>query len=174
MSIFNTNKTASIMQPITPDPTKNSFTEKISKSVSRKPTFAETLSSKLSGIKSIKETFSPTQQTSIQEPSSDGGVMIVKVLLIVLLIVFLAYNLYLYFYEKTDILQKFFGITLFKAGEGTKNTVETTSKGAKEVIDVTEKAGKGVGQTVSDVGKNMEERSSLKQAIDKPKQRKDY
>ena len=31
MSIFNTNKTASIMQPITPDPTKNSFTEKISK-----------------------------------------------------------------------------------------------------------------------------------------------
>ena len=110
MSIFNTNKSASILKPITPDPSKNSFTEQISKSVSKKPTIAETLSSKLSGIKSIGQTFSPSQQTTSSSSISsvtpgDGGVMIIKILLIVLIIVFLAYNLYLYFYEKTDIFR---------------------------------------------------------------------
>ena len=178
MSIFNTNKSASILKPITPDPSKNSFTEQISKSVSKKPTIAETLSSKLSGIKSIGQTFSPSQQNSASPimtsaQSNDGGVMIIKILLIVLIIVFLAYNLYLYFYEKTDIFRKFFGITLFKTGEGTKNTVENTGKGAEEVLNVTKKAGKGVGQAVSDAGKNMEESSSLKKAIEKPKQKEE-
>ena len=78
-----------------------------------------------------------------------------------LLSLLLAYNAYLYFYEGTDIFQKFFGIVLFKTGEGTKNVFETTGQGAKEVVNVTEKAGKGVGQAVSDVGRNVEERSSF-------------
>ena len=87
MSIFNTNKSASILKPITPDPTKNSFTEQIAKSVSKKPTIAETLSSKLSGIKSIGQTFSPTQEissspTMVSMNNNDGGVMIIKILLI--------------------------------------------------------------------------------------------
>ena len=87
MSIFNTNKSASILKPITPDPSKNSFTEQISKSVSKKPTIAETLSSKLSGIKSIGQTFSPSQQKSASPiitstQPNDGGVMIIKILLI--------------------------------------------------------------------------------------------
>ena len=63
MSIKN-SKTPSIMRNITPDPSRNSFTEKISRTVSRKPTVAESLSSKLSGIKSIGETFSPAQGIS--------------------------------------------------------------------------------------------------------------
>jgi len=173
MSIFNTNNSASILKPITPDPTKNSFTEKISQSVSKKPTITETLSSKLSGIKSIGQTFSPNQTNSssmsmTSMTSNEGGVMIIKILLIVLIIVFLAYNLYLYFYEGTDIFRKFFGITLFKTGEGTKNTIENTGKGADKVLNVTKKAGKGVGQAVSDAGKNIEESSSLKKAIEKP------
>ena len=174
MSIKN-SKTPSIMRNITPDPSRNSFTEKISRTVSRKPTVAESLSSKLSGIKSIGQTFSPAQGTSspMQTSSSDDGVMIVKVILIVGIIAFLAYNAYLYFYEGTDILQKFFGIVLFKTGEGTKNVFETTGEGAKEIVNVTEKAGKSVGQAVSDVGRNVEERSSLKKAIEQPKKKKE-
>ena len=167
MSIKN-SKIPSIMKPITPDPSKNTFTEKISRTISKKPTVAETLSSKLSGIKSIGETFSPTQVSSAP---SDDGVMIIKILLILLMISFLAYNAYLYFYEGTDIFQKFFGIVLFKTGEGTKNVVETTGKGAKKVVDVAEKGGKKVGQAVSDVGRNVEERSTLKQSIEKPKKK---
>ena len=167
MSIKN-SKIPSIMKPITPDPSKNTFTEKISRTISKKPTVAETLSSKLSGIKSIGQTFSPTQVSSVP---SDDGVMIIKILLILLMISFLAYNAYLYFYEGTDIFQKFFGIVLFKTGEGTKNVVETTGKGAKKVVDVAEKGGKKVGQAVSDVGRNVEERSTLKQSIEKPKKK---
>ena len=124
MSIKN-SKTPSIMRNITPDPSRNSFTEKISRTVSKKPTVAESLSSKLSGIKSIGQTFSPAQGTTspMQISPSDDGVMIVKVLLIVAVIAFLAYNAYLYFYEGTDIFQKFFGIVLFKTGEG-RNTLK--------------------------------------------------
>ena len=167
MSIKN-SKIPSIMKPITPDPSKNTFTEKISRTISKKPTVAETLSSKLSGIKSIGETFSPTQ---ISSPPSNDGVMIINILLILFIISFLAYNAYLYFYEGTDIFQKFFGIVLFKTGEGTKNVIETTGKGAKKVLDVAEKGGEKVGQAVSDVGRNIEERSTLKQAIEKPKKK---
>merc|ERR1711991_1190215 len=106
-------------------------------------------------------------------PAGSDGVMIVKILLIVLIIVFLGYNAYLYFYEGTDIFQKFFGIMLFKGGEGTKNLFETSGQGAKEVVEITEKAGKSVGQAVADTGRNIEERSTLKKAIEKPKRKKE-
>ncbi len=165
------SKMPSIMKPITPDPTKNSFTEKISRTISKKPTVAETIASKFSGVKSIGQTFSPSNEP-IGSPRNDG-VMIVMILLIVLIIAFLAYNAYLYYYEGTDIFQKFFGIVLFKTGEGTKNVVHNTGEGAKKIVDVTEKAGEGVGQAVSDIGKNVEERSSLKKAIEKPKKKEE-
>ena len=113
MSIFESNNTNSIMKNITPDPSKNSFTEKISKTISRKPTVTDKLASNFSGIKSsISQTFSP-----IESPT-DNGVNIIKILLIVLIIAFLTYNIYLYFYEGTDIFQKYFGIVLFKTGQG--------------------------------------------------------
>lgn len=169
MSIFESKKTPSIMKPITPDPSKNSFTEKISRTISKKPTVTETISSKLSGIKSIGQTFSPTQGST----PSDDGVMVIKILLIVLAIAFLAYNAYLYFYEGTDIFQKFFGIILFKTGQGTSNVFNNTGQGGKKIVDVVEKTGKGVGKAVADTGRNIEERSTLKQAIEKPKKRKE-
>ena len=156
MSIQN-SKMPSIMRNITPDPSRNSFTEKISRTISKKPTITESLSSKLSGIKSIGETFSPLQETRspMQITPNDNGVMIVKVILIVAVILFLAYNAYLYFYEGTDIFQKFFGIVLFKTGKGTQNVFQTTGDGAKEVVNVTEKTGKGVGKAVSNIGINQ-------------------
>tara|TARA_Y100000591_G_C21805039_1_gene684330 strand:+ start:883 stop:1548 length:666 start_codon:yes stop_codon:yes gene_type:complete len=159
------------MRNITPDPSKNSFTEKISRTVSKKPTVAESLSSKLSGIKSIGETFTQSQQQNNTITPNDSGIKIIGILLIILIVTFLAYNAYLYFYEGTDIFQKFFGIVLFKTGEGTKNVFKTSGDGAKKVIDVTEKGGEKVGQAVADIGRNVEERSSLKQAIEKPKKK---
>jgi len=164
MSIFESNNTNSIMKNITPDPSKNSFTEKISKTISRKPTVTDKLASNFSGIKSsISQTFSP-----IESPT-DNGVNIIKILLIVLIIAFLTYNIYLYFYEGTDIFQKYFGIVLFKTGQGTNNVFHNTSEGAKKIINVGEKAGTSVGKAVADVGKNIEARSTLKQAIETPK-----
>ena len=94
--------------------------------------------------------------------------MIVKVILIVAVILFLAYNTYLYFYEGTDIFQKFFGIILFNTGKGTQNVFKTTGDGTTEVINVTEKTGRGVGKAVSNIGRNIEERSTLKKAIERP------
>ena len=164
MSIFESNNKNSIMKNITPDPTKNSFTEKISRTISRKPTVTDKLASNFSGIKSsISQTFSPT------ESPTDNGVNIIKILLIVLIIAFLTYNTYLYFYEGTDIFQKYFGIVLFKTGQGTNNVFHNTSEGAKEIINVGEKTGTSVGKAVEDVGKNIEARSTLKQAIETPK-----
>ena len=164
MSIFESNNKNSIMKNITPDPTKNSFTEKISRTISRKPTVTDKLASNFSGIKSsISQTFSPTVSPT------DNGVNIIKILLIVLIIAFLTYNTYLYFYEGTDIFQKYFGIVLFKTGQGTNNVFHNTSEGAKEIINVGEKAGTSVGKAVEDVGKNIEARSTLKQAIETPK-----
>ena len=169
MNISESKKIPSIMKPITPDPSKNTFTERISRTISKKPTVTESLSSKLSGIKSIGQTFSPTQDPT---PSGDG-VMVIKILLIVLAIAFLAYNAYLYFYERTDIFQKFFGIVLFKTGQGTSNVFNNTGQGGKKIVDVVEKTGKGVGQAVADTGRNIEERSTLKKSIEKPKKRKE-
>lgn len=169
MNISESKKIPSIMKPITPDPSKNTFTERISRTISKKPTVTESLSSKLSGIKSIGQTFSPTQDST---PSGDG-VMVIKILLIVLAIAFLAYNAYLYFYERTDIFQKFFGIVLFKTGQGTSNVFNNTGQGGKKIVDVVEKTGKGVGQAVADTGRNIEERSTLKKSIEKPKKRKE-
>ena len=47
----------------------------------------------------------------------DGGSNIIKILLIVFVIAFLGYNLYLYYYEGTDILAKFLGINILSKGE---------------------------------------------------------
>lgn len=167
MSIFESKKTPSIMANITPDPASNSFTEKISRTISKKPTVTSKLASNFSDMQSsISQTFSPTVT-----PPSDNGVKIIKFLLIVLIIAFLGYNTYLYFYEGTDIFQKYFGIVLFKTGQGTENVFNNTSDGAMEIINVAEKSGKSIGQSVKDVGKKMEERSTLKQAIEKPKKK---
>ena len=168
------------MKPITPDPTKNSFTEKISNTISgKKPTVTEQIASKLSGIKSLSQTFSPTVQQPSNSPigsilsPTNGGLSIIQISLIVLVILFLAYNVYLYFYEGTDILQKFFGITLFKTGRGLSNTIDNTGEGAREVINVAEKGGKAVSKEIELVGKDVEERSSLKSAIEKPTEKKE-
>lgn len=177
MSIFNSKNTPSIMKPITPDPSKNSFTEKISNTISsKKPTVTEQIATKLSGIKSLSQTFSPTEsnsQTGSIMSTTNGGLSIIQMSLILIIILFLAYNVYLYFYEGTDILQKFFGITLFKTGKGLTNTIHNTGEGAKEVINVAEKGGKTVSKEIEMVGKDIEERSSLKSAIEKPKKKKE-
>ena len=168
MNIFNSDTTPSIMKPVTPDPSKNSFTKKLSGTVSKSRSKTP-LESALSGVESIGETFSPTKVASI---APDGGSNIIKILLIVSIVVFLAYNLYLFYYEKTDIFKKFFGITLFKSKQGTKNLINNTEIGAKQVIDIEKKAQKKVGHSISEIGKSIEDQSKLKRAIEKPKKKK--
>ena len=167
MNIFNSDTTPSIMKPVTPDPSKNSFTKKLSGTVSKSQSKTP-LKSALSGVESIGETFSPTKVASVVP---DGGSNIIKVLLIVSMVVFLAYNLYLFYYEKTDIFKKFFGITLFKSKQGTKNLVKNTEIGAKQVIDIEKKAQKNIGHSIAEIGKSIENQSKLKRAIEKPKKK---
>ena len=58
---------------------------------------------------------------SVTPVKNDGGVDIIKIILIVAIVGFLAYNLYLYFTEGTDVLGKYFGI-------GIKNFREESGK----------------------------------------------
>jgi len=114
--------------------------------------------------------------------TSDGGGHIIKMLLIVFIIVFLGYNLYLYYYEKTDILGKYFGINLFNTGKSSENTVANVDDVGLAQSEE-EKADVGLGQVAkvkNDEGKVSNEQpaegdklerkteSPIQQAIDKP------
>ena len=78
---------------------------------SKSPSMVESspsLSAKIS--ESVSKTAS--KMPSLSPRSDDGGAMMMKIGLIVLALAFLAYNVYLYYYEGTDILGKFFGMSL--------------------------------------------------------------
>ena len=55
---------------------------------------------------------------SVTPVKSDGGIDIIKMLLIAAIVGFLAYNLYLYFTEGTDVLGKYFGIGVVGVAKG--------------------------------------------------------
>lgn len=62
--------------------------------------------------------------------SEEKGNNVIKIILIIGAILFLAYNLFLYFTEGKDILEKYFGIKLFNSDEKEKKEEKT-----KELVD---------------------------------------
>ena len=65
---------------------------------------------------------------SVTSPKSDGGIDIIKVILIIAIVGFLAYNLYLYFTEGTDVLGKYFGIGIVGVAKGTEKSCRYSSR----------------------------------------------
>ena len=73
---------------------------------------------------------------SVTPVKNDGGVDIIKIVLIVAIVGFLAYNLYLYFTEGTDVLGKYFGIGITGVAKGTEVAVDTVAEGTKDTVSV--------------------------------------
>ena len=104
---------------------------------------------------SISETansFANSIKQSVTPTPTNGGIDIIKIVLIAAIVIFLGYNLYLYFTEGTDILGKYFGISgvgLTGAAKGTEFVVDTAAEGTKDTISVAQNvADKGL-DTVS-------------------------
>ena len=107
--------------------------------------------------------------------NDDSGADIIKITLIVGIILFLAYNLYLYLTEGTDVLGKYFGIGLTKTAETSRDIVDTSTEatqrgitGVKDTIDTG-------ANTVADVGRRIEHRaeSPLQRAINRSEDKPD-
>ena len=98
------------------------------------PTISERMTEKINTIKA-----SPIRD--------NGGIDIIKIILIVLIVGFLAYNLYLYFTEGTDVLGKYFGIGLTGTADAGQVVVDTAAEGTKDTISV--------AQGVTDKGLNV-------------------
>ena len=108
---------------------------------------------------SISETansFANSIKQSVTPTPTNGGIDIIKIVLIAAIVIFLGYNLYLYFTEGTDILGKYFGISgvgLTGAAKGTEFVVDTAAEGTKDTISVAQNvADKGL-DTVAKGGK---------------------
>ena len=110
--------------------------------------------------------------------TNNGGINIVKILLIIGIIIFLGYNLYLYFFEKKDILGKYFGAsglgisktaniskkTVNKVSDGTKDTLNVAQNVTGKGLDVVDKGGKVLSKKDSPIEKNINEEKRKRKA----------
>jgi len=132
MKSITPSKSPSLIQTPTP-----SLSEKISKSVSK----------------------TASKMPSLNTGTNDGGAMMMKIGLIVLALAFLAYNVYLYYYEGTDILGKLFGIGIVGTGKVTQATVDLAAEGTKGTVNVAQEVTRDVTSKVEEVGQSIENRA---------------
>ena len=100
-----------------------------------------------------------TVRSSVTPMKSDGGVDIIKIILIVAIVGFLAYNLYLYFTEGTDVLGKYFGIGITGAAKGTEIAVDTVAEGTKDTVSVAQNVTNKGLDAVAEGGEQITKRS---------------
>ena len=127
---------------------------------SKTPSMVEStpsLSEKIS--ESVSKTASKMSPSSLRPISDDGGAMMMKIGLIVLALAFLAYNVYLYYYEGTDILGKFFGMSIVGTGKVAQATVDIAAEGTKGTVNVAQKVTRDVTNKVEEVGQSIENRA---------------
>ena len=132
-----------IMKSITPS--------KSPSMVQSTPSLSEKISESVSKTASKMPSLSPTRD--------DGGAMMMKIGLIVLALAFLAYNVYLYYFEGTDILGKFFGIGIVGTCKVSQATVDVAADGTKDTISVAQEVTRDVTNKVEEVGQNIENRA---------------
>ena len=92
-------------------------------------------------------------------PSNDGGMNVIRVILIIAIVGFLAYNLYLYITEGTDVLGKYFGIGITGVAQGTEKVVDTVAEGTKDTISVAQNATDKGLDVVAEGGEAIKERA---------------
>ena len=105
----------------------------------------------------------PPISNSINKNIDSGGVNIVKILLIIGIVLFLGYNLYLYFFEKKDILGKYFGssgLGVSKTADISKKTVNKVSDGTKDTINVAQRVTTKGLDVVNEGGKRISNKES--------------
>ena len=127
---------------------------------SKSPSMVESspsLSAKIS--ESVSKTASKMSPSSLSPRSDDGGAMMMKIGLIVLALAFLAYNVYLYYYEGTDILGKLFGMSLVGTGKAAQATVDIAAEGTKGTVNVAQEVTRDVTNKVEEVGEKIENRA---------------
>ena len=90
--------------------------------------------------------------------------IIIKILLIVLIILFLGYNLYLYYYEGTDILGKYFGINIMNIGSSNDNNIDNV----KQDINIQEEVADAKAENAEEDKLERKSESPVQQAINKP------
>ena len=125
---------------------------------SKSPSMVESspsLSAKIS--ESVSKTAS--KMPSLSPASDDGGAKMMKIGLIVLALAFLAYNVYLYYFEGTDILGKFFGMSLVGTGKAAQATVDIAAEGTKGTVNVAQEVTRDVTNKVEEVGEKIENRA---------------
>ena len=96
---------------------------------------------------------------SVTPVKNDGGVDIIKIVLIVAIVGFLAYNLYLYFTEGTDVLGKYFGIGITGVAEGTETVVDTVAEGTKDTVSLAQNVTDKGLDAVAEGGEAIKERA---------------
>ena len=96
---------------------------------------------------------------SVTPVKNDGGIDIIKIVLIVAIVGFLAYNLYLYFTEGTDVLGKYFGIGITGAAKGTEVAVDTVAEGTKDTVSVAQDVTNKGLDAVAEGGEEITKRS---------------
>ena len=108
---------------------------------------------------SISERVESIGKSVRASPSNDGGMNVIRVILIIAIVGFLAYNLYLYFTEGTDVLGKYFGIGITGVAQGTEKVVDTVAEGTKDTISVAQNATDKGLDVVAEGGEAIKERA---------------
>ena len=96
---------------------------------------------------------------SVTPVKSDGGIDIIKMLLIAAIVGFLAYNLYLYFTEGTDVLGKYFGIGIVGVAKGSEVAVDTVAEGTKDTVSVAQNVTNKGLDVVAEAGNDIKHRA---------------
>ncbi len=108
---------------------------------------------------SISERVESIGQSVRTSPSNDGGMNVIRVILIIAIVGFLAYNLYLYFTEGTDVLGKYFGMGITGVAEGTETAVDTVAEGTKDTISLAQNVTDKGLDAVAEGGEAIKEHS---------------
>ena len=108
---------------------------------------------------SISERVESIGKSVRTSPSNDGGMNVIRVILIIAIVGFLAYNLYIYFTEGTDVLGKYFGMGITGVAQGTEKVVDTVAEGTKDTISVAQNVTDKGLDVVAEGGEEIKERA---------------
>jgi len=129
---------------------------------SKLPSIMRTVTPSQAGTPSIASPASISERASsvVSTPSNNnGGMDIIRIILIIAITGFLAYNLYLYFTQGTDVLGKYFGIGITGVAEGTETVVDTVAEGTKDTVSLAQNVTDKGLDAVAEGGEAIKERA---------------
>ena len=131
---------------------------------SKLPSIMRTVTPSQASTPSIASPASISERASsvVSTPSNNnGGMDIIRIILIIAITGFLAYNLYLYFTQGTDVLGKYFGIGITGVAEGTETVVDTVAEGTKDTVSLAQNVTDKGLDAVAEGGEAIKEQSRI-------------